>query len=80
MLSCIGSDEYSMEQAMETKVIEKSIKVQAESCNVTARQSGEFWKASGIYKGEAVYGASGSTHQEAFDNWKNRADMLAASR
>ena len=65
---------------MEPNFIEKTIKVQAESCKVTAYKSGAIWKASGIYKGEAVYGASGSTQHEAFDNWKNCAEMMAALR
>jgi hypothetical protein len=65
---------------MEPNFIEKTIKVQAESCKVTGYKSGEIWKASGIYKGEAVYGASGSTQHEAFDNWKNRAEMMAELR
>ena len=60
--------------------IEKTIKVQAESCKVTAYKSGAIWKASGICKGEAVYGAAGSTQQEAFDNWKDCAEMMAALR
>jgi len=36
---------------MEPNFIEKTIKVQAESCKVTAYKSGAVWKASGIYKG-----------------------------
>jgi hypothetical protein len=65
---------------MEPHFIEKTMKVQAESCKVTAHKSGAVWKASGIYKGETVYGASGSTQQDAFDNWKNLAEMMAALR
>jgi hypothetical protein len=65
---------------MESNFIEKTIKIQAESCKVTVHESGAVWKASGVYKGEAVYGASGSTQDEAFDNWKNVAEMVAALR
>jgi hypothetical protein len=65
---------------MESNLIEKTIKIQAESCKVTAHKSGAAWKAAGIYKGEGVYGASGSTQDEAFDNWKNLAEMMAALR
>jgi hypothetical protein len=36
---------------MEPNFIEKTIKVQAESCKETTYKSGAVWKASGIYKG-----------------------------
>jgi hypothetical protein len=64
---------------METTVMRKTVLIYDEECEMTAHKIGKTWKAFGQSRGQLIQGHGARSAQRAFENWENRAKMVADS-